>query len=98
MPLPPDREEITVEPETLAKYVGTYARSRNYDWVVNLESGQLLIHEVGAEQYPLFAESETSFFFKFTNGDLEFIEDEKGNVTDLVLYNVGDRGIRMPRK
>ena len=98
VPLPPDREEITVEPETLAKYVGTYARSRNYDWVVNLESGQLLIQEVGAEQYPLFAESETSFFFKVTNGDLEFIEDEKGNVTDLVLYGGVGRSIRMPRK
>jgi dipeptidyl aminopeptidase/acylaminoacyl peptidase len=99
VPLPPERKEITVEPETLAKYTGTYVQNRQFDYVVSLERGQLLIQAVGAEQHPLFAESETSFFFKATNGDLEFVKDKNGDVTHFVLY-LGRRGsgIRIPRK
>ena len=105
LPLPPDRKEVTVAPEILTKYVGTYVCCVGWgydDWVVTLEGSQLMIRPVGSyelqQKFPLFAESETYFFLKGTNGDIEFVKDDNGNVTHLNLYQGQRAGRRASRK
>jgi hypothetical protein len=89
VPLPPERKQVTVAREILAKYTGTYVESGGYDWVVTLEGNQLMIQRIGREKAPLFAESETKFFLKAANGDFEFVKDDKGDVNYLFLYRGG---------
>jgi hypothetical protein len=94
VPLPPERKQVTVPPEILTKYTGTYEAPAALDTsvpfegnvVVTLEGDQLMVQPAGAEKRPLFSESETYFFFKTTNGDIEFVKDDKGAVTHLILY------------
>jgi Tol biopolymer transport system component len=88
VPQPPERTPITVEPGILAQYAGTYA-VRGLDWMVTLEGTQLMIQRTAREKAPLFAESETKFFLKATNGDFEFVRDDKGNVKYLFMYRGG---------
>ena len=89
VPLLPERREVTVARSILAKYLGTYAEPNGIEWVVTLEGNQLMIQRTGREKAPLFAESETMFFLKASNGDFEFAKDDNGNVICLFLYRGG---------
>ena len=86
---PPERSEVTVAPAILAQYTGTYADNNGIEWTVTVESNQLMIQRIGREKAPLFAESEAKFFLKASNGDFEFVKDDRGNVICLFLYRGG---------
>ena len=45
-----------------------------------------MAESVGQFKYPLFAESETSFFFKDLDAQIEFAKDANGGITHLVLH------------
>jgi len=98
LPTPPERAEVTVAPEILAKYAGTYAGQGNVDVVVTLEGDQLMIQPApGQGKFLLFASSETSFYFKTAEPEIEFVKDDKGNVTHFMLY-AGVRVTKATRK
>ena len=90
--MPPERNEITVAPEILRKYTGTYAVpsmgpavSILAEATVTLEGNQLMFQGAGGEKAPLFAESETSFFLKVTNGDLVVYDLARDTPTQLTF-------------
>jgi len=90
--LPSERKEITVAPAILEKYVGTYELMPNFDLVMTLEGGQLMTQATGQSKFPLFAESETKFFLKVVDAEVEFFMNEKGVVTHLILHQGGHDG------
>jgi CubicO group peptidase (beta-lactamase class C family) len=90
--LPSERKEITVSPAILEKYVGTYELMPNFDLVMTLEGGQLMTQATGQSKFPLFAESETKFFLKVVDAEVEFFKNDKGEVTHLILHQGGHDG------
>jgi len=95
--LPSERKEITVSPKTLADYTGTYELAPGFDLVVTLEGTQLMSQATGQPKVQLFAESETKFFLKVVDAQVEFFRDDKGAVTHLMLHQ-GGRDMKAPRK
>jgi len=95
--LPPAKKEITVSPQILAKYVGTYELQPGFDLVITLEGEQLVTQATGQSKIPIFAESETKFFPKVMDASIEFLKDEKGAVTHLMLTQ-GPTQVKAPRK
>ena len=87
--LPSERKEITVSPAILEKYVGTYQLTPNFDIAVTLENGQLITQATGQGKLPMFAESETKFFLKVVDAEVEFFKNDKGEVTYLILHQGG---------
>lgn len=84
-----ERTEITVPVEVLQRYVGTYEltlRMKNY---IRLEGDRLTTQLTGQKTLPLFAETETKFFLKAVDAQLEFVKNEKGEITHLVMYQNG---------
>jgi CubicO group peptidase (beta-lactamase class C family) len=92
-----ERKEMAVSPQILAQYTGTYEMRPGFDLVITLESDQLVSQATGQRKMPLFAESETKFFPKVMDAEIEFFKDEKGAVTHLMLHQ-GPRDIKAPRK
>ncbi|HME00609.1 MAG TPA: serine hydrolase [Terriglobia bacterium] len=84
-----ERKEIAVPPKTLADYVGRYELNPNFILVVTLENGQLMAQATGQPKIPVFAETETKFFLKVVDAQIEFFRNEKGEVTHLVLHQGG---------
>ncbi|HMD83142.1 MAG TPA: DUF3471 domain-containing protein, partial [Terriglobia bacterium] len=84
-----ERKEIAVPPKILAAYVGSYELSPGFVLVVTLENGQLMTQATGQPKFPIFAESETKFFLKVVDAQIEFFKNEKGEVTHLVLHQGG---------
>jgi CubicO group peptidase (beta-lactamase class C family) len=87
--LPSERKEVAVSPATLAKYVGTYKLMPDFDILITLEGGQLMTQATGQPKFPLFAESETKFFLKVVDAEVEFFKNDKGEVTHIILHQGG---------
>jgi CubicO group peptidase (beta-lactamase class C family) len=87
--LPSERKEITVSPAVLGAYVGTYQLTPDFAIVVTFEGGQLMEQATGQPKFPLFAESETKFFLKVVDAEVEFFKNDKGEVTHLILHQGG---------
>jgi hypothetical protein len=92
-----ERQEVAVSPKILALYTGTYELRPGFDLVITLEGGQLVSQATGQDKVPLFAESETKFFPKVMDAEIEFLKDDKGVVTHLMLHQ-GAVEIKAPRK
>jgi uncharacterized protein YneR len=87
--LPTERKEITVSPEILKRYVGTYELTPKFSLAITLENGQLISKGTDQEKVPMYAESETMFFLKLVDAQIEFVKNEKGEVTNMVLHQNG---------
>jgi CubicO group peptidase (beta-lactamase class C family) len=91
-----ERKEITVPRPTLAAYVGTYQMAPKVNMMITLDGDRLTSQMSGQGKIPLFAETETKFFVKVVDAQVEFLKDDKGAVTDLVLHQNG-RDMKAPR-
>jgi CubicO group peptidase (beta-lactamase class C family) len=94
---PPQRKEITVPASTLAAYVGTYQMAGTAELVVTLDGSQLKAQLTGQPAFPIFAESETMFFYKVVEATLEFQKDASGAVKAVRLRQ-GSVDLVGPRK
>jgi CubicO group peptidase (beta-lactamase class C family) len=94
---PPEHKEITVPATTLARYVGTYQMQPNVELSITLDGNQLMAQLTGQPKFPIFAESETLFFFKIVEATLEFQKDASGAVTAVRLRQ-GAINTLAPRK
>jgi CubicO group peptidase (beta-lactamase class C family) len=81
--------EIKLPHETLARYVGTYQLASGVYMMITLKDDQLISRLTGQGDVPLFAETETKFFPKVVDANLDFVKDANGKVTSLVLHQGG---------
>jgi hypothetical protein len=69
--LPSERKQIQLPASTLAKFVGTYQLKTGLRLTITL-SGNQLYQQMGMQgKNPLFAESETRFFLKVPDAQVE---------------------------
>jgi CubicO group peptidase (beta-lactamase class C family) len=73
-----ERKEITLPVAKLAGYVGTYELAPGINLMITLDGNQLMTQLTGQGKIPIFAQSETTFFLKVVDAQLEFGKDEKG--------------------
>ena len=92
-----ERKEVAVSPAILQTYVGTYELAPGFDIVMTVEGGQLMTQATGQPKFPVFAESETKFFLKLVDAQLEFVKNDKGEVTHVILHQ-GGRDAKAPKK
>jgi CubicO group peptidase (beta-lactamase class C family) len=95
--LPPPRKEITIAANILAQYAGVYELKPGVKVTMTLEGDQLMTQITGQPKFPLFAESETRFFLKVVDAQVEFVKDAQGAITHLVIHQ-GGRDTNAQRK
>jgi CubicO group peptidase (beta-lactamase class C family) len=84
-----ERQEIPVPVATLSKYVGTYEVAPGVNMMMRLVGDRLTTQLTGQGQIPVYAESETKFFLKVVDAQVEFFTDANGAVTHAVMYQNG---------
>jgi CubicO group peptidase (beta-lactamase class C family) len=92
-----ERKQIAVPAKILAEYVGSYELGPGFVMVVTLEGDQLITQITGQPKVPIFAESETLFFPKVVDAEIEFFKNDKAQVTHLVLHQ-GGHDAKAPKK
>jgi len=98
VPLKKIRRPVTVAAEKLKTYVGNYEISPTFRLQVTEENGQLSVQATGQPKFNLFAESETKFYLKVVDAQVEFVANDQGVIDKLILYQNGAArtGIRKP--
>jgi len=84
-----ERKEVAVSPKVLANYAGTYQLTPAFSITIRLDGERLMAQATNQPELPIFAESETKFFYRVVDAQIEFFKDEKGTVTHLVLHQGG---------
>ena len=92
-----ERKEISVPPEVLQAYVGTYELNPGLDYYVTLDGKQLMGQLGNQPSFPLFPEAPTFFFLKVVDAQIEVVKDANGAVSALILHQ-GGRDQTMTRK
>ena len=95
--LPSERKAIAAPKEVLARYVGTYQLTPAFSIAVTLEGDQLMAQATNQPKFPLFPESETRFFLKVVDAQVEFSKDDKGEFAYLTLHQ-GGRQVKGSKK
>jgi CubicO group peptidase (beta-lactamase class C family) len=88
---PVKRTEIALPASALERFVGKYALAPNFVITITRDGDKLFLQATGQPQFPLFAETETKFFLKVVDAQIEFEVDAPGTVTALVLVQNGAR-------
>ncbi len=91
------RAVVPVDAKTLAQYAGTYELRKGFDLVITVEDGKLMSQATGQGKFQLYADSETKFFPTMFPAEVEFLKDDQGRVTSLVLHQ-GGRDMTAPKK
>lgn len=89
IPVAEVRKEITLDDKVLAQYIGEYELEPGFTLVVTQQGNQLYTQATGQSSFPVFPESETKFFLKVVDAQLEFIKDDSGKITKAILYQGG---------
>jgi CubicO group peptidase (beta-lactamase class C family) len=83
-------KEITLDAQTLNRYVGAYQMNSGTNMLITLENNQLFEKFGNQQAAPIFPESKTMFFLKVVNAEIEFTKDDnQGRPTELILHQSG---------
>jgi D-alanyl-D-alanine-carboxypeptidase/D-alanyl-D-alanine-endopeptidase len=88
-PLGEVRAMVQVAPEVLRRYVGEYELTPALIFDVQLEGERLTVQLTGQSRLPVYAESDTKFFYTVVDAQITFEVDERGEVAALVLHQNG---------
>ncbi len=86
-----ERKEVPVSPSTLADYVGTYhIPDFEADNIVALKDGHLTTKLGKQNAVDLYSESETRFFLKIADVEIEFFRDPATHAVNRLVVYQGD--------
>ncbi|MGZ5488941.1 MAG: serine hydrolase, partial [Candidatus Aminicenantales bacterium] len=88
-PLPAERQAIQVDPSLYDSYAGVYEMMPGFLLTVTREGDRLMTQATGQQKFEIFPESETRFFLKVFDAQLEFQRGPDGKATGVTLYQGG---------
>lgn len=89
IPLKELKDIAKVSEAILKRYTGTYELTPFFKITVTTEDGSLYAQATGQGKFEIYPESETKFFYKVVDAQIEFKKDSKGKVEKLILYQNG---------
>ena len=92
----PVKTEVNVSEAVMESYTGSYQIAAGFTVNITREGDKMFAQGTGQNKVPIFAETQTRFFVKVIDAQLEFVQDDKGNVSRLILYQ-GGRKMEGPR-
>jgi 3-oxoadipate enol-lactonase len=90
-----ERKSVEVALGTLRSYVGRYNAGRGVI-TIGMDEGHLTMQGPGQAAFALFAESQTRFFLRVAETEIEFMKDASGQVNRAILRQDGET-IKAPR-
>lgn len=70
---------------------GNYQIAPGFIISVTREGEKMYTQATGQSKVEIFAESETRFFLKVVDAQLEFVKDETGKVSKMILFQGGQK-------
>ncbi|MDR3740389.1 MAG: serine hydrolase [Terracidiphilus sp.] len=80
---------VELNPSVLERYAGTYDLTPTSSLTFTVEGNQLFGAMNHEGKTPIFAESETHFFLKMEDVEIDFVKDGQGRITGVVVHQNG---------
>jgi CubicO group peptidase (beta-lactamase class C family) len=87
--IPKERVPISLDPKVYDRYTGEYDLAPGFVITIRKENDKLMAQLTGQPAAELFPESETKYFYKIVDAQIEFFRDAAGATTELKLYQGG---------
>jgi CubicO group peptidase (beta-lactamase class C family) len=81
--LPVAKKAVNIDPKIFDTYVGQYEVTPQMVFTISREGDKFMAGVTGQPRLELLAESETKFFFKVIEAEIEFVKDSTGRVTQM---------------
>jgi hypothetical protein len=88
-PAKAQRKEIKLPESTLERYVGSYKFGGSGAMIVTRQGTQLKLQAPGEPAVEIYPESETAFFYKIVDAQVDFVGPPGANATSLVFHQGG---------
>ncbi len=88
-PLPAERRAVTLDFALYERYVGEYELAPGFSFTISREGDKLLAQATGQPKLEIFPESQTKFFAKEVDAQVEFVVDESGKASSMILHQGG---------
>ncbi len=88
-PLPAERQAAQVDPGLYDGYVGVYELAPGFRLTLTREGDHLMAQATGQQKLEVFPESESRFFLKEVDAQIELQRGADGKATGLTLYQGG---------
>ncbi len=86
-----EKKVITVSETTLDLYTGEYELQPGFTVTFTREGNRLMTQATGQGKFEVFPESETKFFLKVVDAQVEFVADPDGKFNRMILYQGGQK-------
>ena len=86
-----EKKAITVSEATLDRYTGEFELQPGFTITFTREGNRLMTQATGQGKFEVFPESETKFFLKVVDAQVEFVADPDGNFNRMILYQGGQK-------
>ncbi len=86
-----EKETVTVSEATLDRYTGEFELQPGFTITFTREGNRLFTQATGQQKFEIFAESETKFFLKVVDAQVEFVAEPGAKVNKIVLYQGGQK-------
>lgn len=81
--------EAKVTNEILSRYVGEYELMPNFIITITVEGNKIFAQATGQGKFEIFPNSQTSFYYKVVNAQIDFVENAEGEFDQLILHQNG---------
>jgi CubicO group peptidase (beta-lactamase class C family) len=88
--VPEKKVAIEIDPEVYELLVGTYDFDSGFRITVTREGDRLFAQGKNQQNFAIFPESETTFFYMLMDAKLTFNTEETGSVSGLILHQGGE--------
>ena len=85
----PTYNEISLDESIMKRYVGVYEIQPGFEITITLEDGKLMSQATGQQKFQIFPETETKYFLKVVDSQLEFQKNDAGEYDSFMLYQGG---------
>ncbi|HBL26723.1 MAG TPA: hypothetical protein DD490_07805 [Acidobacteria bacterium] len=86
---PAERQAVQVDPQLYDGYEGVYELAPGFSLILTREGDRLMAQATGQPKLEIFPESETRFFLKLVDAQIEIQRGKDGKATGLTLFQGG---------
>lgn len=84
-----EKKDAVISPEILKSYEGKYQLAPDFFLTITANNNKIFAQGTGQSTAEIFPESETKFYVKVVNAQIEFEKGDDGKVKGLILYQEG---------
>jgi len=84
-----EKKVVTVEESVLDRYIGEYEIQPGFTITFTRDGNRLFTQATGQQKIEIYPESETRFFLKVVDAQVDFVAGDDGKVNKIILHQGG---------